>query len=287
VFFLKFILPSRPHSLQTYPFYDPESLRHPTSRFLTPLKVRKIGRHHSPYGSYREIGWLHYTVVGLLLAGVGVAAAQIITIEQINEKMRTYDIETGDLTSIENLERTSGGIAMMSGAVMLFTFIFWCIWKNKSTKNAWLFYSRSGVRGIGTSEPQTPGWAVGFYFIPIVQFWKPFQAMAFIRDQVSAQVKTGLLLGFWWTAWLIWTIYSRVANKFNDSVDTIEGVIAHNEQAQVGALILIVTSPLAAAVIHQLSMGQKRAAKAMADEAARPPIDPSIENGWKHALPPV
>jgi hypothetical protein len=84
-----------------------------------PLKVRKIGRHHSPYGSYREIGWLHYTVVGLLLAGVGVAAAQIITIEQINEKMRTYDIETGDLTSIENLERTSGGIAMMSGAVML------------------------------------------------------------------------------------------------------------------------------------------------------------------------
>ena len=53
----------------------------------------------------------------------------------------------------------------------------------------------------------TPGWAVGWFFIPIASLWKPFQAM---RELWNASVGSGnaldepanSLLWVWWLAWI-------------------------------------------------------------------------------------
>ena len=47
--------------------------------------------------------------------------------------------------------------------------IAWCVWQHRAHANLWAF-ARSGLRF-------TPGWAVGWWFVPIASLWKPFEAV--------------------------------------------------------------------------------------------------------------
>ena len=54
----------------------------------------------------------------------------------------------------------------------------------------------------------TPGWAVGWYFVPIANLWKPYQAMKEIwrasknPGNWQAETTSGFL-GWWWFWWII------------------------------------------------------------------------------------
>lgn len=42
----------------------------------------------------------------------------------------------------------------------------------------WVYVSNRNARALGASDMQhSPGWSVGWYFIPIATLWKPYQAM--------------------------------------------------------------------------------------------------------------
>src|SRR5262245_32035959 len=42
----------------------------------------------------------------------------------------------------------------------------------------WIIRANKNVRALGAvGLPTTPGWAVGYVFVPILHFWKPYQAM--------------------------------------------------------------------------------------------------------------
>jgi len=42
----------------------------------------------------------------------------------------------------------------------------------------WIYRANSNARQLGAQGMKfSPGWSVGFYFIPILWFWKPYQAM--------------------------------------------------------------------------------------------------------------
>jgi hypothetical protein len=70
-------------------------------------------------------------------------------------------------------------------------FLRWTYWANH---NAWF---------LGARLSFTPGWAIGWYFIPVASLWKPYEAMQEIwqasRDPANwrAQRRTGLL-PWWW-----------------------------------------------------------------------------------------
>ncbi|MCU0796098.1 MAG: DUF4328 domain-containing protein [Akkermansiaceae bacterium] len=92
------------------------------------------------------------------------------------------------------------------------TYIAFGIWINRSAKNAWLF---NGLRlrlprlpgTLPTVMNDTPGWCVGWYFIPIASLWKPYQAMRdiFHSSAIKHPVPKGLL-PLWWTFWIAETL---------------------------------------------------------------------------------
>lgn len=98
------------------------------------------------------------------------------------------------------------------------------VWIVRSGKNAWLFAEVSRLRNRQEFQVQqsflndSPGWAVGWYFIPIANFWKPFVAM---RDLVHASTQRGglpaFLLPTWWTLWVVSNIGDRFTRVLNDS----------------------------------------------------------------------
>lgn len=84
--------------------------------------------------------------------------------------------------------------------VMLGTAILVLMWIHRANYNA---------RALGATRMEfTPGWAVGWYFIPIANFWKPYQAMkeicrASLRPSRWWEEKAPSLLPLWWGLWLL------------------------------------------------------------------------------------
>jgi hypothetical protein len=217
---------------------------------------------NSPYGGYRDLKNFHVMILLLLGLKILTEIGEIYAAEMMNRGLVILD-EGGDFEETINqagtLSQSFNGLGIL---IFILTVIFWGIWKNKSCKNGWFFYSHGAIPNHFADNP-TPGWSVGYYFVPFLNLWKPLQAMGFIRDQCSESVKTGPLLGLWWTAWLIMNFFSRYAARMRDEFETTSEATAYNNTLMVDSLITIVAAFFAAAVIHQLSVGQRRKAKAI------------------------
>lgn len=138
--------------------------------------------------------------------------------------------------------------ALVMVAVFILSVVVFCIWTNKSMKNAW------ALRKDMTQPTMKPGWAVGFYFIPIALLWKPFQGMREIW-QVTFQDSEGAHLGllrWWWGFWLLGNFADNIAMRlptetfaelatsaYFDGVGAIPSLIA-------GVLIIIIVGKVTA-----------------------------------------
>ena len=91
---------------------------------------------------------------------------------------------------------------------------YYCLWLNRSCKNAWLLNP--------PKMKATPAWAVAYYFIPIVSLWKPYSSMFEIRN-ASFAMRANLtrLLPLWWFSWLAFIILTagQLAGQLSINVE--------------------------------------------------------------------
>ncbi len=101
--------------------------------------------------------------------------------------------------------------------VFIFTIICFLLWQYRAYKNL----PALKVRKL----EQTPGWAVGFWFIPVLNLFRPFQIMRELWNEsdpdfdpelgfLSSSLGTPELISWWWAFWLI----SRVAERISITV---------------------------------------------------------------------
>jgi hypothetical protein len=73
----------------------------------------------------------------------------------------------------------------------------------------WIYVANQNVRALGAQGLRfTPGWAVGYFFVPLFHLWRPYQAM---NDLWRASKSPGAwqsvapdsVLGRWWIFWII------------------------------------------------------------------------------------
>jgi hypothetical protein len=92
------------------------------------------------------------------------------------------------------------------------TIILFCRWIYRANFNA----RQLGAQGMKFS----PGWSVGYYFIPILLLWKPYQAMKEIwqasKNPASwATVKRGSILPWWWFFFLVAGLFEQASLRFS------------------------------------------------------------------------
>src|SRR5262245_27745555 len=94
---------------------------------------------------------------------------------------------------------TADYIALTRVGLFLITAIFFCRWTYVVARNA---------RALGAQALAiTPGWAVGYYFIPVLTLWKPYQAIREIwkasRNPSHWQKeKNSEVVRLWWMLWI-------------------------------------------------------------------------------------
>ena len=71
----------------------------------------------------------------------------------------------------------------------------------------WIYRASANAHTLSSEMTISPGWAVGSYFIPILNLFRPFQGMkeawlaSHFRGNWHDQAAPGLLI-LWWTLWL-------------------------------------------------------------------------------------
>lgn len=124
--------------------------------------------------------------------------------------------------------------------------IFFGMWMNRAAHN---------VRALGhTGFEISPAFGVGSFFIPIMNLWKPYQAMQDIwraslahRNDSWLSTPTGDLVKGWWAAWLLAGFVGRAAST-SDTLGGIDVVVA---------LMLFVAAALCILMMRAVENGQE------------------------------
>jgi hypothetical protein len=89
------------------------------------------------------------------------------------------------------------GLLWIPSLVSQVTVVLWLVWHYQATANLW-------ARGI-TGMRVTPGWAVGWWFIPFAWYVMPFLAVREVDERSTADGtprRASPLVGWWWGAWI-------------------------------------------------------------------------------------
>lgn len=80
----------------------------------------------------------------------------------------------------------------------------------------WTWRVVANARTFKPSMNASPGWAIGWYFVPIASLWKPFGYLQETWDASSARMSRhgSALLRWWWGLWIGSTVLSSLGNQF-------------------------------------------------------------------------
>jgi hypothetical protein len=125
----------------------------------------------------------------------------------------------------------------------------------------WMYRAHANLHEAGMPALEfTPGWAVGWYFVPIANLFKPSQAMRELwsNSLVSAQAANGGIqshVGLWWAAWLLGSTLSNIATRIGISENggLLQGGFLIDSLANVG---LIAAAVLLAQIVRQVTEAQ-------------------------------
>lgn len=125
----------------------------------------------------------------------------------------------------------------------------------------WLYRAAKNARSIRPQMETSPGWAVGWYFIPVANLWKPYQAMAEIWRISCApdrwrSAETPAAMKGWWAAWLASNIISNVSNRLANTATTDQAFIASDVVAIIVSLISIAAALCLRRIILQVTDAQ-------------------------------
>ncbi|HJX07534.1 MAG TPA: DUF4328 domain-containing protein [Actinomycetota bacterium] len=222
-----------------------------------------------PRRTLRRTSGLATALVALLGAQIALIAAEIIARFLQADQLRS--LQATGLVTQQQLDTSDGwvsGIAAIGGLAFLATVVVWCIWQHHAQGNA-VVLSGGGLH-------YTPGWAVGWWFIPIANLWKPFQT---VRELWKAShgggwrtIATWSLLGWWWATWLAGSLNVQLGSNtrfgilFGSSVNidqvSIGEAIAEDRWRVVWLAFRLVAAALAIVIVRSVERLQTAAAEA-------------------------
>ena len=126
----------------------------------------------------------------------------------------------------------------------------------------WIYQSNQNARQLGAKDMAfSPGWSIGFYFIPIVSLWKPYQAMKEIWQASQTPTncpieKVSSVLGIWWFFWIANSIVGQAVFRMSRRAEEISEIMNVNLVSQASEVISIPLALVTWLMIKKVSSAQ-------------------------------
>lgn len=124
----------------------------------------------------------------------------------------------------------------------------------------WIYRTNKNLRILsGEQMTFTPGWSVGWYFVPIAHLFKPYQVMKEIW-QVSHKNEstTYSLVGWWWCLWIVSSFLGHLAFKLAFRLDDLDSYIASTMTYIVSDGLDVILNILALMLVTRIGMAYSR-----------------------------
>lgn len=183
------------------------------------------------------ISYLEYGLLSDFLNGV-----------YTSQEMAEADAEVNDLRR--------GLIKTISFLVSIVSAIFILRWIHRANSNA---------RHLGAEHMEfTPGWSIGYYFVPFLHLWKPYQAMSELwrasnRPSDWKYQVVSWLLPIWWALWICSNLLGHTIMKFSKEATELSEFMDLNMMVQISNVIAIPLALVFMALvssIHRMQVSQ-------------------------------
>jgi hypothetical protein len=226
----------------------------------------RCGRHVWPYASGHTravlvMSCFAVTVVLLLLV-LACSAIDIYLMHQImHADLDRFDFDPA-LRHIYTLKWIARWLAVALAGVFVATAIVFLMWTHRAHRN---------LPALGAERLKfSPGWAVGYFFIPILNLFRPYQVMCEIwresdparlpmRDETSGitKVSSTAVVGLWWSFSLLVHIANQAARPLCDK-STPEGVLTSLWIVMPIVVLAIAAATLAAVMVGRIDVNQSK-----------------------------
>ncbi|AFT70943.1 hypothetical protein B5T_02673 [Alloalcanivorax dieselolei B5] len=191
-----------------------------------------------------DTGGLTKWAIRLLYADMAMAAVAVIS--GLLEYRLLIRIRDGVVLSDQAIQTTAirQGVVGLVQTLVLFTAVILVA--------RWIYRANQNCRRLGARDMRfTPGWAVGWYFIPVLSMWKPFQAMKEIWRASAAPAdwrrqSTPMLMPVWWGMWLLSLMLGSAIIQLARHADSVDDYLLLGQVTLVADFLEI---PLAFALI--------------------------------------
>jgi hypothetical protein len=187
-----------------------------------------------------------------ILLWFNAALAVISAVSSGFELKLLNDIEAGIALSPGQAEANDLRQQIIGGVhfvVIVASIVIFCIWIYRANYNA---------RQLGAADMRfSPGWAVGWYFIPIANLWKPYQAMKEIwkasADPAHWQDQPrGSILPVWWTFFLLSNIMSNASFRLSLRANTLPELVAASSVSIANDVLDLISTLTALMLVGQI-----------------------------------
>jgi len=231
---------------------------------------------------FKPLGTRAKWTIALLAIVIAVDAFAVFS--DIREIQLINRIVLGDLSTLDELDAsdTRQGIAgLLELGTLIAIVVAFLMWFSRAYKN---------LAALGATEFRfTPGWAVGAWFVPVLNLWRPKQIANDIwrasdpaapPEQGSAwrDMATPAVLTIWWVVWIcsgyLGNVTTRLAFEGDKPTDVRDA-----DYADLGALVLdAVAAVLAIVVVRSMTrrLNERAAHLAANPSAPEGPAVPSL-----------
>lgn len=188
-------------------------------------------------------------VKAMLVAGLALVALMLIG--EIAELQGWISLDNaGDVTSPDGLY---AGVLLANWLLLVATYVVFGMWIYRAAANV----DAAMVPGFR----YTPGWAVGWYFVPVANLYKPFDAMRQIwnashgggRDLDRGEP----LLVYWWGLWILTGIATQFAFRLSLNSTNAADARSALEIETFSSALCLALYPLAYRLVDRTTRAQR------------------------------
>lgn len=208
-------------------------------------------------------------LIALLIAGIVTDALNVIVTAIEHATLQRFQRGAASADEANRAIERSGAVGVVILVVFVATGIAWLVWHHRSQANL------QAARVPRLSF--TPGWAVGWWFVPIASLWKPYQAVrelhqASAGDPEWRPTPAPAVLRWWWAGYLGFNVLDGIAAVlFSDESGSVEPLLIGDRFSIAGDLVSIATAYLAIRIVRTVVERQRVLSVPLADGSPVPP----------------
>lgn len=172
-------------------------------------------------------------------------------------------------------DRRQAVIGLVQLAIYVSLVVLYSVWVYRANRNA---------RALGARDMTfSPGWCVGWFFVPIMNLFKPYQAVKEIWKASNPstagswqQGESPGLVTLWWALWIIWCVLGNASFRLSLRAEGLDQLLVCSWLTMICDVIDVPLTILALLVVRTIHDMQQRMHATGPGQAMPAPAPPAV-----------